>query len=193
MKDRVDFFSIHQQEQIPFLRQLLDAAIRQDVIIISYETNGKTSNRSIQPIGIYANEGKWYCPSYCFLRKDYRVFRCDRIKSVERDKNTDPINLSNINLKNRFSILNDNQETFELYVELTNKGVEKYQSVNFPNIVLNKRENGSGFLEGKISKHDINFFSDYFITYGKDAIIKKPFELIKCMKEKLNKILNQYN
>jgi predicted DNA-binding transcriptional regulator YafY len=193
MKDRVDFFSIHQQEKIPFLRQLLDAAIRQDVIIISYETNGKTSNRSIQPIGIYANEGKWYCPSYCFLRKDYRVFRCDRIKSVERDKNTDPIDLSNINLKNRFSILNDNNETFELYVELTNKGVEKYQSVNFPNIELNKREDGSGFLKGKISKHDINFFSDYFITYGKDAIIKKPFELIECMKEKLNKILNQYN
>ncbi|MEH6849085.1 helix-turn-helix transcriptional regulator, partial [Bacillus pseudomycoides] len=82
MKDRVDFVSIHQQEEIPFLRQLLNAAIQQHVIIINYETNGRTSNRSIQPIGIYANEGKWYCPSYCFSKKDYRVFRCDRIQSV---------------------------------------------------------------------------------------------------------------
>ncbi|MBU3136359.1 YafY family transcriptional regulator [Clostridium gasigenes] len=192
IKDYVDFLSVHQQEQIPFLRQLLDATIQQQVIIINYEINEKTSNRSIQPIGIYANEGKWYCLSYCFLTKNYRVFRCDRIKYVELDGNTDPIDLSNINLKNRFSIINDNKEILELYVELTNKGVEKYQSVKWPNIELNKREDGSGFLKGNILKNDMNFFSDYFITYGKNAIIKKTFELIKCIKENLNIILDQY-
>ena len=192
MKDRVDFVSIHQQEEIPFLSRLLDAAIQQDAIIINYETNGKTSSRSIQPIGIYANEGKWYCPSYCFFRKDYRVFRCDRIKSVEYDENTDPIDLSDINLKNRFSILKE-QETYELYVELTEKGVEKYQSINWPNTELKKRKDGTGFVRGNISKHDINFFSDYFITYGKEANIKKPVDLIECTKEELNQILNQYN
>lgn len=192
-KDHVDFLLVPHLEEVPFLRQLLDAAIQQDVIIISYETNEKTSIRSIQPIGIYANEGKWYCPSYCFLTKDYRVFRCDRIKSVETDGNTDPIDLSNINLKNRFSIIDGNKETFELYVELTNKGVEKYQSVKWPNITLSKREDGSGFLKGNILKSDMDFFPDYFITYGKNAIIKKPFELINCIKEKLNIILNQYN
>ncbi|PEA53697.1 transcriptional regulator [Bacillus pseudomycoides] len=193
MKDRVDFVSIHQQEEIPFLRQLLDASIQQDVIIINYETNGKTSNRSIQPIGIYANEGKWYCPSYCFSKKDYRVFRCDRIQSVEHDENTNPIDLSHITLKNRFSILNDYKETFELYVELTQKGVEKYQSVPWPNTQLNKREDGSGFVSGTISKYDIVFFSNYFITYGENAIIKKPVELIKYTKEKLTNILSQYD
>ncbi|MEI4830142.1 YafY family protein [Bacillus sp. FJAT-53711] len=193
MKDRIDFVSIHQQEEIPFLRQLLDAAIQQDVIIVNYETNGRTSNRSIQPIGIYANEGKWYCPSYCFSKKDYRVFRCDRIQSVEHDENTNPIDLSNITLKNRFSILNDYKETFELYVELTQKGVEKYQSVTWPNTELNKREDGSGFVRGTIAKHDIIFFSNYFITYGEHAIIKKPVELIKYTKEKLTNILNQYD
>lgn len=193
IKDRVDFLSVYQQEKIPFLRQLLDASIQQDVIIISYEANGKISHRSIQAIGIYANEGKWYCPSYCFLTKDYRVFRCDRIKSVKLDEDTAPVDLSNINLKNRFLILKHNKETFELYVELANKGVEKYQSVKWSNIELNIRKDGSGFLKGNISKYDIDFFSDYFITYGKDAIIKKPFELIECIKEKLNIILKQYN
>ena len=193
MQDRVDFVSIHQQEKIPFLKQLLDAAIQQDLLIISYEANGKTSIRSIQPIGIYANEGKWYCPSYCFFRKDYRVFRCDRIKSVELDENNDPIDLSNINLKNRFSILNQNKETMEIYVELTKSGVEKFQSVNWPNIYLRKREDGSGFIKGIIAKHDINFLSNYFIAYGENAIIKEPFELIESTKEILNKVLNQYN
>ncbi|MEO2076574.1 MAG: YafY family protein [Bacillus sp. (in: firmicutes)] len=192
MQDRVDFVYVLQQEEIPYLKQLLDAAIHQEVLIISYETRGKTSLRSIQPIGIYAKEGKWYCPSYCFFRKDYRVFRCDRIKSVEHDEKNGPIDLSNINLKNRFSILNHNKETTKLYVELTKHGVEKFESVNWPNIYLRKREDGSGWIRGIIAKQDITFLSTYFITYGENAIIKEPFELIESTKEILNKVLNQY-
>lgn len=192
IKDKVDFLSVYQQAEIPFLRELLDAAIQQDAIIIIYETNEKVSQRSIQPIGIYASEGKWYCPSYCFLTKDYRVFRCDRIKSVKLDEKTDPIDLSNINLKNRFSIVNENKQELELLAELTPKGVEKYQSSKWPSIELYKREDSTEFLKGKISKHEINFFSDYFITYGIDVIIKEPIELIEGIKEKLNTILKQY-
>lgn len=193
IKDRVDFLYPYQQEEIPFLRQLLDAAIQQKVIKIYYETNGRRKGRSIQPIGIYANEGKWYCPSYCFLTNDYRVFRCDRMKSVELDKEAKPVDLSNINLNNRFSILKDNKETFELYVELTNKGVEKYRQIKWPNIQLNKREDGTGFLEGKISKTDVNFFSDFFVSYGADANVKNPPELVEGIKERLNIILRQYS
>lgn len=190
---RVDFLSVQQHEKIPVLRQLLDAAIQQNVIIINYETNGITSNRNIQPIGIYVSEGKWYCPSYCLFKKDYRVFRCDRIKSVKLDENTLPIDLSDINLKNHFSMFNKNKETYELHVELTNKGIEKYQSSKWPNIELEEQKDGSGILKGTISVCDTDFFSDYFISFGKDAIIKKPLELIECIKENLNIILNQYN
>ena len=193
MKDRVDFVSIHQQEKIPFLKQLLKAAIQQDVLIIRYETGGKTSDRSIQPVGIYANEGKWYCPAYCFLRKDYRVFRCDRIKSVEWDEKTDPVDLSDIHLKNRFSILDQNQEMMEIYVELTKSGVEKFQSVHWPGVFLRRREDGSGFIEGLIAKDDIHFWANYFLTYGENALIKEPVELIECIKERWNKVLNQYS
>lgn len=192
IKDRVDFLSEYQQEEVPFLRQLLDTAIQQETIIINYETNEKVSRRSIQPIGIYAKEGKWYCPSYCFLTKDYRVFRCDRIKSVELDENTEPVDLPNISLKNRFSIVNDNEQSLELLVELTSKGEEKYLSAKWPNIELYKQEYGAGFLKGKISRHEINFFSDYFIGYGGDAVVIEPLELINGIKEKLNVILKQY-
>lgn len=193
MQNRVDFVSVPQQEKIPFLKELLDAAVHQKVLIISYETSGKTSLRSIQPIGIYAKEGNWYCPSYCFFREDYRVFRCDRIKSVEFDEKNGPIDLSHINLNNRFSILNPDKDMMELYVEFTKNGVEKFESVNWPNIHLRKREDGTGFIKGIISKNDINFLSNYFIAYGENAFIKEPLELIESTKEILNKVLNQYN
>jgi predicted DNA-binding transcriptional regulator YafY len=117
IKDRVDFLSGYQQEEVKFLRQILDAAIQQEAIIIDYETNEKVSRRCIQPIGISA---KW------------------------------------------------------------------------PSIELCKEEDGTGFLKGKISGQEINFFSDYFIGYGRDAVVIEPIELIDGIKEKLNIILMQY-
>ena len=193
MKNRVDFLSPHQQQEIPLLKQLLEAAVQQDVIRIDYEANGTISSRSIQPIGIYASEGKWYCPSYCFLRKDYRVFRCDRIKSAALDETTQPIDLSDIHLNNRFSIVQDPEQSIELEVELTPAGVERYQASKWSTIELHKRQDDSGFLQGMISKQELGFFSDYFIAYGRDAAIKQPVELIESIKEKLHAILRQYD
>lgn len=193
MINRVDFVSVFQQEKIPVLKQLLVASTEQEVLKIKYEKNEELTYRSIQPIGIYANGGKWYCPAYCFLNKDYRVFRCDRIKSIERDENNRPIDLSNIYLKNRFSLVKANKYTLPLNVELTKKGVEMYKSEKWADIQLSIREDGTGVLKGNITKSDIYFFCDYFVTFGDEAFIKSPYELIKCMKEKLNNILNRYN
>ncbi|MED3574334.1 helix-turn-helix transcriptional regulator [Cytobacillus praedii] len=192
MKNRVEFVSVYQQEETPYIKQLLEVSIKQEIVIVGYEINGKITYRSIQPIGIYANEGKWYCPSYCFLRKDYRVFRCDRIKTIELDENTVPINLSTIFLTNRFSLINRNKETYQLHVELTKKGVDKYKSTKWPNIELSKRKDGTGFLKGTILKSDTAFFTEFFINYGEDAMVKSPSELVDSIKEKLHTILKQY-
>ncbi|WP_057767125.1 helix-turn-helix transcriptional regulator [Cytobacillus praedii] len=192
MKNRVEFVSVYQQEETPYIKQLLEVSIKQEIVIVGYEINGEITYRSIQPIGIYANEGKWYCPSYCFLRKDYRVFRCDRIKTIELDENTVPIDLSTIYLTNRFSLINRNKETYQLHVELTNKGVDKYKSTKWPNIELSKRKDGTGFLKGMILKSDTDFFTEFFINYGEDAMVKSPSELVDSIKEKLHTILKQY-
>lgn len=192
MMDRIDLISVYQQEKIPFLKQLLDAAIEQKVILIEYETNERVTSRSIQPIGIYAMEGRWYCPSYCFFRKDYRVFRCDRIKSVHEDKNHSPMDFSNIHLHNRFAMFQQNQEMLNLVVELTKSGVEKFQPKQWLNVTLQIREDGSGVITGRIAKEDLHFFANYFLSYGEHALIKEPLELIECTKNILKKILRQY-
>lgn len=192
LKDRMDFVTVHQQEEIPFLKPLLKAAVQQEVLNIRYQTGEKTSCRKIQPIGVYARDGKWYCPAYCFLRKDYRVFRCDRIQSVEHDENTKPVDLSGIRLKNRFSLMNRKREMMEMVVELTQDGTEKFQPVQWPDLSLEKREDGSGLITGRIAKDDLPFFADYFLKYGEHALVKKPLALKKLLKERLAKTLEQY-
>ena len=121
------------------------------------------------------------------------MFRCDRIGSAEPDEETEPIDLADVDLKNRFSVLAPPEDMLELYIELTEKGVEQFGSVKWPYIELHRREDGSGVLSGYISKRDLSFFSGHLISYGREAVIKKPSELIQKTKEVLIDMLNQYS
>lgn len=193
MYDRVDFLLTPEQEKIPFLKQLLSASTGQKVIRLKYESGNKKSTRSIQPIGIYALGGKWYCPSYCFSCEDYRVFRCDRMKSIESDNDTQPLDLSNITLKNRHTLFDYDKNNLDLLVDLTKEGVEKCRSIQWPTMTLNHNEDGSGYITGCTSEQDIPFVSSYFISFGEHALVKEPKLLITHMKKSLEKVINQYN
>jgi predicted DNA-binding transcriptional regulator YafY len=52
------------------------------VVTIEYKSRSGVSERNIQPIGLYASSGYWYCPAYCFLREEIRQFRADRLLSA---------------------------------------------------------------------------------------------------------------
>ncbi|MEO6904685.1 MAG: YafY family protein [Bacteroidia bacterium] len=56
----------------------------------SPETN-KTTNRIIEPFGLYSTQENWLIIAYCHLRKEFRSFRLDRIKQLTiLDKNFEP-------------------------------------------------------------------------------------------------------
>ena len=67
--------------------------------------NDETTQRTIEPFAIYTTQENWLLIAFCRLRKDYRSFRLDRIKSL--------------------LVLTDSFEkhkiTFEEYIEITLK------------------------------------------------------------------------
>lgn len=67
--------------------------------------NDETTQRTIEPFAIYTTQENWLLIAFCRLRKDYRSFRLDRIKSL--------------------LVLTDSFEkhkiTFEEYIEMTLK------------------------------------------------------------------------
>src|SRR5690606_2878582 len=42
------------------------------------------SERRLEPVGLFHENGHWYILAYCHLRADYRQFRTDRIHRIER-------------------------------------------------------------------------------------------------------------
>jgi len=191
MKNRVDFVTPPRQAESPYLSVLLDAAVHQKVLFIEYEALNGKSSREIQPIGIYANNGLWYCPAYCFLRGDFRVFRCDRIRSAV-PSGSKPLDLRHVHLGNRDLLIQAERECVPLYVELSKEGVQQCEAELWLGSKLNIREDGTGWLEGNVPKSDLSFYAKFFIGLGHEATVKKPPELVDCIKGMLSEMIDKY-
>lgn len=194
MKNRVDFVIPERTAGAPYLQALLDASVLQKVIRIGYRTAGGVSERDIQPIGIYASSGLWYCPAYCFLRGSVRLFRCDRIASVnDQAPNRQALDLSQIHLGNWEGAFPETEKYIPCRVTLTEEGVRVCQAELGRRTLIQIREDGSGAVDGTIPVSELPYFATLFIGLGNDAEVLEPPELIELMKKKLQALLEKYS
>ncbi|NRS46581.1 YafY family protein [Brevibacillus sp. HB2.2] len=192
MKRRVDFVTPKRQASSPHLSMLLDAAIQQKVLLITYETRGQQSKREMQPIGIYTKNGLWYSPAYCYQHQDIRVFRCDRILSAEQSASKS-LDLRDIHLENRQIKTVEDQDTIHLFAELTIEGVQVCESELWLATMLHVRQDGSGWLEGNVARSDILFFAKFLIGLGKEVTVQHSSEIIDGIKAHLAEMMNIYS
>ncbi|MBB6673697.1 helix-turn-helix transcriptional regulator [Cohnella nanjingensis] len=192
MKNRVDFIAPTRLQKSPHLSVLLDGAVRQRVVRIAYESGGSTSDRLIQPVGIFANSGLWYCPAYCFLRSGYRLFRCDRIHAAEFDPSAVPLNLGDVDLGNWEDHRDEPLKYVYLRAELTREGVQRCEAELWHSPKAHVREDGSGWLAGHVPERDIGFFAKLFVGWGLDVTVHEPPAVVERMKRQLDEIKARY-
>jgi predicted DNA-binding transcriptional regulator YafY len=193
LKQRFDFFTPTRQAKSPFLSLLLDAAVEQRVLKMVYQSKKKVSEREMQPIGIYAHRGLWYCPAYCFLSRGFRTFRCDRMQKVTAEGViAKAIPLQEIHLENMGQHFPPAGKNLPLYVELTSTGVEQCEMERWMKPFLHVREDGSGWLEGIMAESDLDFMADYFVGLGLKALVKEPVELVDLIREKIQQLKETY-
>lgn len=68
------------------LAVLFESIAEKKQILLSYKTFDKdeTTQRNIEPVGVFHENNNWYFLGYCHLRKDYRQFRTDRILEIKK-------------------------------------------------------------------------------------------------------------
>jgi predicted DNA-binding transcriptional regulator YafY len=191
MKTRVDFVTPHRQVESPHLPLLLDAAIHQKVLAVEYQSYGKTIAREIQPIGIFARNGLWYCPAHCFLREEMRLFRCDRIVSAAPSERQ-PLDLRDVHLENGRSLRDIQEPSIEFYAELTREGVERCETEAWLASSLYVNKDGTGWLDGRAAERDIPFLAKFFVGLGDDGTVMNPPTLVDHIGEILTKLTAKY-
>ena len=191
MKNRVDFHAHDRQQKVDCLGLLLEAAER--VVTIRYGSKQEDSERSIQPVGIYASNGFWYCPAYCFLRKGFRLFRCDRIRSAVFDKTgIEPLDHRHVHLGNWEEFGREGRIDVRIVAELSREGVQRCQGElsHVPFIAV--REDGSGRLDQRGPESELPDFAKFFLGLGGEATVEGPEELVALIRKLLSELSAKY-
>ncbi|MFA2567556.1 helix-turn-helix transcriptional regulator [Bacillus wiedmannii] len=194
MSERVLFITPTRQEKTPLLKNIMDAAIDQEVIQIEYESKRGFSKRIIQPIGIYSSNGYWYMPAYCFNRQQNRLFRIDRIRMLEFKNNfPQKKDFSNLTLTTWFEKTDEKpKELIKLFVILTREGILKCDFNIWLRDKIKILDDGTGLIDTYLNKNEIGYMSEFFLGLGDDIEVKHPIEIITLIKEKASAILNKY-
>lgn len=189
MKGRVLFWTPKRPDVPLHLDKLLEASIEQKAIQVTYDSLSTPSTRKLLPIGIFAQNGYWYLPSYCFQREDYRLFRVDRILEVQGVKQASLPN-HNVTLEDWFRDQAPNQ-TIRLCVSLTNKGMRKCQIDPWLSKHIISSSTGAK-IDTELNVEDLEYYGDFFLSLGEDGVVEGPDEMISYMKRKIDTLSKLY-
>lgn len=147
---RISFGTVKLTRECPQLEELLQAIMKPSVLRIEYHSPKASTVRRIQPIGLFAEQGAWYCPSMDIDKEEYRVFRCDRIVSIERTED-EPLNqLKEIDLSNRFALVKRSENAIDYRIDLAPEGKSIQEISDDPRVTLSRtldRIHVTGWIE----------------------------------------------
>lgn len=193
LKDCVVIWNPHRAMSSSCLQTLLQAVMNKAVVTIAYHSDSGVSQRDIQPIGLYASEGYWYCPAFCYMRRAYRLFRADRILSAGLNASL-PYREEHEG-RSVFDWITPDLSRFEqtsLAVELTAEGVRALESSIWFGSQIEVGEDGSGVARIQIPVHKITFFADLIWSLGEEACILEPAAAVDYMKRKVEAMSRRY-
>lgn len=148
---------------------------------LSYEaiSADEPSERVIEPVGVFHENGNWYIFGYCHLRNDYRQFRTDRIHGITLTGTL--FQMEHAALE---TYLSKNQHETTTVRIVVDKGIDKY--------IRNDRKN-YGFVSEKVVEEGVemtfqcrdveNGFARWFIMFADFASVLEPLSLNLRLKE----------
>ena len=188
MKKVLKFEASKHNSVSQFLDKILESVINEVSCKIKYLKNNKTVNYHIQFFEISSKFGQWYASGIELNSNKYKVFRCDKITSLEfsNDKLEFPIE----KLINSPLEFYKSDKSIQFEIEILDSAKDIFYKENYPTM---KIELGTKtIIKGFFNKGEEDFISEYFLRYGTSIKSVKPQSLKSIIYEKIKKILNHY-
>ena len=167
---------VHQPTAELHLQAILKAIGNSSVVEITYVSLDKneSTQRKVEPVGIYYLGSHWYLIAFCRLRKDYRNFRTDKIGQLtitsETNSKTHPP------LQSFISQASANREVSKVVIDVE-PGVVKYLGEQRYYNGFVKEEKAGDYIRMTFLSGSLMGFSRWFMLYGDHAKIVEPVEL----------------
>lgn len=194
MEDRIEVFrrpgDLAVKPDLHLLQPVLKSINQSRVLLIQYHSQSKleTTERQVEPMGIFYTDNYWHLIAWCRMRNDYRDFRFDRITSISESE----ILFENIhpgmkeyletNRKNSVS-QNRDMQLIVIRVERTQACWLDHQK--YYQGFISQVENGE-LVEMTFLSSSLESFARWYIMFGDHATVVEP----PALKEKIHSMLS---
>lgn len=188
MKKSLQFEASRHNNVSRFLDRILESIINEVSCTIKYLKNDKTINYHIQFFKISSKFGQWYASGIELNSNKYKVFRCDRIISL--DFCSEKLEFLIDDIINSPIDFYQSDKSIHFEVEILDGASDIFYKEHYPSM---KIETGTKtIIKGFCNIGEEDFISDYFLRYGTCIKSVKPQWLKSIIYEKIKKILNHY-
>ncbi|MEO5952199.1 MAG: WYL domain-containing protein [Chloroflexia bacterium] len=174
-----------RRQTAPFLEAIMLAATEQTWVLVTYQSAERTSPQHLLPKTVYANEGFWYCKAYSYERGEERLYRVDRMRSVEPARETF--------LKSAAPSLPYGHITHpQVRAMLTSRGVLHVETEPDIGGFIERNEDGSGSITFRCPPSELAYFARYFAGLGDEVEVIAPEELREAILHIAEKLAEKY-
>ena len=182
----VDFSRYGENDSILF-EKIKNSILEKKVIkFIYFNTKGKISKRTVEPLKLWFKEKAWYLFAYCHKKKDIRQFKIARIKNLELTcehferelKKEDLKNQNNMNGKDTKIVIEiDKSQAYRVYDEFFEESITKKENENF---------------EITIEIFENEWLYGYLLSFGEHLKVLKPARIREILAKKVEKMRENY-
>jgi predicted DNA-binding transcriptional regulator YafY len=156
---------------------MIEAAIKQKIVTVLYKIKDSKMYCNIQIIGIYSENGEWYCPAYCYSLMDFHVFKLSNIlHAVVNYEPMDVKDFSEITIHN-WAVQINPRTSLLLHAEIAPEGIEYCTSHHFLKQLLIRDEENAVYIKGLILPDHLEKLAEYLWPLRTNVTIHSPLEL----------------
>lgn len=173
----------------PFLKNILEAAMYEDVCRVTYKKQDIETCYIVQFYDMRSKYGQWYTTALNYETGNRQVFRCDKIMALEVTHAYQPQPLHALQSYSHTIYKQRGATAFS--VNITLKGVDLFYKENYPSMKL-FCENGQYRIEGFYNKDEEDFIAKYFTMYGDTITHIEPTALKNLIVNRMALLVNHF-
>lgn len=148
--------------------------------------DGDASLRRIQPFAVYAARGFWYCRAYDLDKREYRVFRCDRVLSAEVNADEPVEELRAFDLRDAHTLRRPSAEAIAFRCAVAPEAAAQLRRKLYPSMALSEAPETAGreaaqedqfILFGHYEPQETAFIVSFLASFGSKVKVMEPESL----------------
>jgi predicted DNA-binding transcriptional regulator YafY len=165
----------------PWLMAVQRAVMRQCAVKLGYrgKARAEETTREVEPLGVVFYGGAWYLVGWCRLRRDYRHFRVDRIRTLESTEEKFPTR-ADFSLSKHLEEGMKKADTIPARVWFSGAAKERAQRESYATLVQECGRDGG--MEFTLFTYSLDWLAGWILSFGGEAEALEPAELREKVK-----------